>query len=335
MTRRAHCAPHCYRTNSTRRVWLAHALLLCGASITGRPAFSQEKPQTSTPPPDPFKANAAFKAAVSVEVYYVTVAQLVKQITPPDFPYLLHIAPFDAETPFCLCVKNKSLGEVLQLCAALLNGQWREEKAADNSQKSVYVLEPKPGAVDHEKALYYATLDSSMEAMVQIARLSARHGQSYWQKEYGKVKTVPATVGETSPDKNLLQFLAQSKGSGQAFFSLFAGLTRIQQRTLAEKGYFALPWEAMNTAQQQNALASRHSESRPSPTSAYDMTPEENRAAEQRERASIQRFGLVLSVDKNPVNGRITGVGMGLAGTGSGSLGLTPNWGSVCAARSR
>ena len=254
------------------------------------------------------RTNPAFTLVVSVQAYHASVTSLIKNITPPNFPDALRIVPFDAETPLHVCVTNKPLGEVLQLCAALLNRQWREEKATDGSQ-SAYVLEPKPDAMSREKALYAATLDNAMEALLQTARLAARHSNSYWQKEYQKVKTAPGNLGETSVDKSLLQYLSGSKGSGQAFFALFAGLTRIQQRTLAEQGYFYLPWKAMNTAQQHNALASQHSENRPSPNSAYDMTPDENRAAEQRGQAFIQQFGTVLSVDKSPVTARVIGYG--------------------------
>ena len=246
MTRRAHCAPHCYHTNSTRRVWLARVFLLCGAAaVGGRPVFSQEKSRADSLLADPFKANPAFNAPISLQVFYATAAELVKQITPTDFPYTLRVVPFDAETPVHLCAKNKPIGEVLQMCAALLNGQWREDKAPDVS-KIEYVLEPKPGAVNHEKALYAETLDLNAEPMVQASRLALRHSPNYWKKEYQQIKTlphVPDTKSLTSKrlkqanDQFFAQVLALPDGRAQAFFTVFASLTRTQRRTLSDNGY--------------------------------------------------------------------------------------------------
>ena len=265
-------------------------------------------------------SSTIFLQPVSVERYYASFTQFIKQVTPPDFPFLLRVGAFDAETPFHFCVKSRPLGEVLQTWAVLLNGQWCEEKADDDS-KTAYVLEPKPGAKDHEKALYTATLDLNAEPMVQASRLALRHSPNYWKKEYQQIKSlphVPDTKSLTSKrlkqanDQFFAQVLALPDGRAQAFFTVFASLTRTQRRTLSDNGYLFLPWNAMNPVQQQNALASRHWASRISPLSANDMTPDENRKAEQKELDSVRRFGVVLSVYKNTVSGRVKRCGLGL-----------------------
>ena len=267
-----------------------------------------QKDKYSTETMTLFLKDHAFDTLVFCESYSTSTTQLIKQITPANFPYTLHVAPFYAETPLHLCVAKQPLGVVLEQIAALLDAQWREE--TNGSTRKTYVLEPKPDTLTREKALYTATLDLNAEPMMQTARSAARRSANYWQKEFKKVQTVgpKQTYDEMSPESRL-QYLARPDGKWYAFLTLLAGLSRTQRRTLTEKGYMVFLWSAMNAVQRQNTLASRHSDTRPNPHNAYDLSPEENRKAERLEMASVRQFGLVLSAEKDPVSGRVIAAG--------------------------